>query len=145
MNENEKFLVEEIEEAKKGRKIWLDLRNKWELDENWFLIILPEKSKELNSIALLKLDNFLNKKYVQNALILYSSYLSDQDKFNYSNNIVFVYIEEKKLKQVLRYYRLKQFFKNIVVISLEEPFGNSGFIEHIDITLENYIEDGLYV
>ena len=59
-----------------------------------------------------------------------------------------VYIEsvdEKMMTELVSYYRLQQFFRNIVVITMEEPFGTGGIVGKCGITLDDYVRDALYV
>ena len=132
-------------QAKRGREVWIYLRKKWGIDDNWFLVLFPEKNDCINEIALRKLDDFLERKYVDNALVVhYENYLINKLE-NTKNNIVFEDVKENDMLDMIKYYCLQQFFKNIVIVSIEQPFGSKGLIGHLGITLEDYIENAIYV
>ncbi len=130
----------------KGRARWLRYKEKYQIDEEWYLILMPAYNEKLNYKAFLYLADFMNRKYIKKTLVI----LLEQGKTNSvpSNMQERVYIEsvdEKMMTELVSYYRLQQFFRNIVVITMEEPFGTGGIVGKCGITLDDYVRDALYV
>lgn len=140
-------LQEDYAVALEGRKCWLKLKAKYYLDTDWYLIICPTEHKELNACAMENLCEFLKRKYKNKVLIVS---LSEQKKdYAKQREISFEIVEEvlsnEEINSLLKYYRLLQFFPNIVVISNEEPFGNLNIVGKKGITMCDYVNYALFV
>lgn len=130
----------------RGRDRWLKFKEKYQIDEEWYLILMPTYNEKLNRKAFSYLDEFMDKKYIKKTLVIISEH-SNVNSMSY-NKREGVYIEsvnEKIMKELVSYYRLQQFFRNVVVISMEEPFGTGGIVGKCGITLDDYVKDALYV
>lgn len=139
-------LKTEFKSAFKGREYWIDLKVRYRVDENCFLIICPTDNFLLNVIAMENLTDFLTRKYIKRAVILSLNPKLEKDyPFLTDVNVQFVQVEQEKMECILNYYKLTQFTKNIVVISLEQPFGNENIVGKKGITLTDYVKDAIYV
>lgn len=138
-------LKEDYQLALEGRKCWLGLKKKYEIDDNCCLIICPTEDQILNRIAMENLKDYLKRKYLKKAVVI-TSYLNIKEYCPYIEkiDIYFEYMEEDEVEGILKYYRLTQFAKNIVVIYLEEPFGNGNIIGHKGISLVDYVKNAIY-
>ena len=130
----------------RGRARWLNYKEKYKIDEEWYLILMPTYNEKLNHKAFLYLEDFMNRKYIKKTLVV----ILEHDKANFvpPNKRESVYIEgvnEKIMMELVLYYRLQQFFRNVVVITIEEPFGTGGIVGKCGITLDDYVRDALYV
>ena len=138
------MLDNKINEAKKGREVWLQLKDKWNIDSNWVLVIMPENDVKLNDCAIKKLSEYMKRKYYHKAIIIYcdDNFLQSID---YNDIFVLEKIDDSEMKCIVSYYCLQQFFKNIVVVSLEEPFGSKNVVGHMGISLVDYVENALFI
>lgn len=139
-------LKSEFQLAYKGREYWINLREKYKIDEYCFLIICPTDDFLLNHIAMENLTDFLARKYIKRAVVLFiQPELSECFSYSANADIQFVQVGQREMECILQYYRLTQFTKNIVVISLEQPFGNKNIVGKKGITLTDYVKDAIYV
>lgn len=129
-----------------GREYWMSLKESYGINEDCYLVLCPSEDSLLNKMAMKNLSDFLIRKYIKRAVVL-SIDSAIKTYFPCTNNIdVFFEIAKKeKMDSILKYYRLTQFAFNVVVISMEMPFGNSNIIGKKGITLEDYIKDAIYV
>lgn len=140
------MLQEDFKMAERGREIWLSIKEKHQLNNECYLIICPSSDGALNKEALNLLPDFLQRKYIDKAVIvaLDIQLQKELSKGTYVS-ISLEVLRYEDIEALLKYYRLVQFIKNIAVISLEDPFGNAGIIGKGDITLTDYIRDSIYV
>lgn len=141
---------EDIEEryrySLKGRDRWFKLKEKYQIDKEWYLILMPTCNKKLNHTAFLYLNEFRNKKYIKKILVVISDHGKDNSiSFNKWKDVYIENVDEQVMTELVLYYRLQQFFRNIIVISAEEPFGTGGIVGKCSITLDDYVRDALYV
>lgn len=141
-----KELMEDYQLAKQGRTWWLEIKKEYGIDEFWYVVICPEKDGELNRLLLEHLPDFLERKFIYRAFILVEE--GKQRKMKLEDRKITIYIRQmgkEKINAILKYYRLIQFEKNIIVASLSEPYGTAGIIGKEGITLEDYVKDALLV
>lgn len=122
------------------------LKENYKIDENCYLIICPTDLFLLNKTAMENLIEFLTRKYIKRAVVL--SLYSGLEEFCPQSDMVdvrFHNMDKSQIDCILKYYRLTQFAPNIVVVSLEEPFGSGNIIGKKEITLEDYVKDAIYV
>lgn len=138
----------DLELAKKGRDIWIDIKNDFSYEAlSGCVVMMPTDNRELNRAALEKLPDYMEKKYLKKAVIICRKDMEIlQTHLEKINAAIFIkQLAVSDLECLLKYYRLVQFTKNIVAVSLEEPFGNAGIIGREGITLKDYVADALYV
>lgn len=142
-------LQKDIEAAKKGREIWLEIKEQYSFEPiNDCLVILPSQEKKLNMAALEEIPGYMQRKYLHKAVIIIANSaplaaVGQEDAKG--QQILFKQLEKIQCEQLLTYYRLTQFTKNVAVISLEEPYGNRNFIGKEGITLKDYIRNAIFV
>ena len=140
-------LWEDYEIASEGRRCWLSLKEKYDLDMDWYLIICSTENKALNDCAMENLCDFLERKYKYKAVIV-SFYNQKEIDINEQAKyweIKKELLSKKKVDTLVKYYRLLSFFPNIVVISDEEPFGNLNIVGKKEITMHDYVNYALFV
>lgn len=136
----------EAEMAMAGREYWLYIKEKYQPDEDTGLVIVQTKEQNMTDIAFRLLPIYLKRKYLKRVIVI-----TDQEAIAWveqrveSDRVTLVAVRRKMLEELLIYYRLVQFFHEIVVISLEEPYGNAHIIENEGITLEDFVKNALYV
>ncbi len=139
--------VDELKEdywmAKKGLDIWKKLKNRYGISMEWAIIIFPEKDLVLNKLGLDLLPQYLQRKYLQKVLIISVGQLRTEKVSRMG--IYLEIVTENEMSMLLKYYRLVQFAKNIVVVSYREPFGTDGMIDKEESTLRDYVMDAIYV
>ncbi len=137
------ILEQEFKKALNGKEIWNVYNEKYHLNEDGLVIIMPTVDEELNKTAVQLLPEYMERKYYKNALVLSrKKYIS---KHTGGQRVINECLSNEEMTCIVSYYRLKQFFKNIVIVSIEEPFGGGGIIGKENISLYNYIRDALYV
>lgn len=140
-----KKLNNDFKLAWEGREYWLKLKEKYYIDDDCYLILFPEDDNQLNKSAIQNLGKFLDRKYICRAVILFT-YDVREKIFYYKEkmDVTFERISQNEMRAILKYYQLTQFAKNIVAVSMEEPFGNRNIINKAGITLEDYVRNAIY-
>lgn len=141
-----KELMEDYQLAQQGRKLWLEIKEEYKIDELWYVAICPGKDVAINELLLAHLPDFLRRKFIHYAVIILEEDI--QGKACVEDNGIILYFRKtgrEGIEAILKYYRLMQFEKNIIVASLEEPYGTAGIIGKEGITLEDYVKDALLV
>lgn len=142
-------LYADIDDAKRGREIWLRIKGEYSFEPiNDCLIILPSREIKLNQAALRDIPDYMRRKYLHKAIVVSStdmSLIESMQEPAEGRQIFFKQLEQIQCEQLLKYYRLTQFTKNIIVVSLEEPYGNGNIIGKEGITLEDYIRNAIFV
>ena len=131
-----------MSEAEKGREIWDDLKLKYRVTESDVIVIVGSLDKEFVSKSIDCLREYTDRKNLKREIIVCCR--NEQMESNDDRRVIYK-VENNELNNLLRFYRMIQFTKNIVVLSLEMPFGNKGILEKVGITLEDYIRDAIYV
>lgn len=117
-------LDNEIVEAYEGREIWLSIKKQYSMTNNSGLVIFASTNQELNNVA-------------REIIPVYKE-VRKLDK------IVTLSIEEPGIDKVLSYYRAIRFFKNTIVVSLDEPYGNDYFMKNTDIDLYEFVKVAIF-
>lgn len=135
---------QDLEQAKKGREIWLGIKSDLQYEPvSGCVVIMPTADWELNRAALEKLPGYMGRKYLEKAVVACRDGMELPQAGRGGISVRRLSIPD--MECLLKYYRLVQFTKNVVVVSLNEPFGNAGIIGREGITLGDYVEDALYV
>ena len=135
-----------FQKAMKGRDLWLSVKKVYKINEEWCVVIMPDDDLSLKKKAVDVIPEYLNRKYLKKAIIIESwSGKSIDNDYLIDERIVIKYVADEDMNNLLRYYKLNQMFKNVVVISLKEPFGTTGIIGKCGITLDDYVRDALFV
>lgn len=137
MNE---ILQEQYKLAMEGKRCWLDIKKMYNIKCEDCLVILPSDNHELNKCAIKYLPAYMEKKHIRKSLLVSKSDLNIADK-----QVTAIKLTFDKIQALLKYYRLLQFTRNIVVISLESPYGNENIINKENISMDDYVRDAIYV
>ena len=138
------YVVErEFKKALKGKEIWDHYDAKHHCDDDSLVLIMPTDDDILNRTAIQLLPEYLERKYYKRTLIFSEKKYIPEDII--SPRILNECLSKDEMTCMVSYYRLRQFFKNIVIVSLEKPFGGGGIIGKADISLCDYVRDALYV
>lgn len=140
-------LNESIEKAYNGRKLWLDIFEKYKLSDRDYVILMPSLNSEYNYYALLHLDEFVRKVKAEKIIILtYDDRVQSTGKL-FTNRIHDIcYFSRENMELLMKFYCLYMFTDKLIIVSLEEPEGRSGkqLIGKKGITLEEIIAIGIY-
>ncbi len=140
-------LSEEYQGAVGGREYWIALKRQFPINEKTGIFVFPALDSELNQTAVKLLPWYLKKKYLNKAVIAtdQDAVLKQAESVMADSAVCLAKTDRERLNGLLDYYRLVQFHPSVVVISLEEPYGNPHIIGKAGITLEDYVKNALYV
>lgn len=136
-------IQEDFEQAEYGRRIWCRLKEREHWTEKDCLIIFPTEHEQLNELAVKWMKGYIEKKHFEKVIVI--SYDSNLLSKVCGGNIIKEVMKKEDINHLLKYYRLQQFASNIVVASLESPYGNMHFVGHKGITLEDYVINAIYI
>lgn len=133
--------------AMRGREYWMKLKEQYCPDEETGLIIVQTEDLELISAAVWMVPEYLKRKYLKRVLMVVNQALAANliKIMLEESHITLIITEREHIEELLDYYRLVQFFSEIVVVSTNEPYGNSHIIGKMGISVENYVKSALYV
>lgn len=134
------ILQEQYKLAMEGKRCWLDIKKMYNIKCEDCLVILPSDDNELNKCAIKYLPSYMEKKYIRKSFLVSKGDLNIADK-----QVTVIKLTFDKIQALLKYYRLLQFTRNVVVISLESPYGNENIINKEDISMDDYVKDAIYV
>lgn len=136
----------EMEMAVRGREYWIHMKEKYVPDEETGLVIVQSEEQEMIDTALRLLPVYMKRKYLKRVIVVIEQKTAAGiEKEKNSDAVIFVAAQRKEIEDLLAYYRLVQFFHEIAVISVEEPYGNANIIGKEGITLYDYVKNALYV
>lgn len=132
----------EYEDALKGRNIWLEIQERYHITNQWGVIFFISGDDRLNNQVVQLIPDYMKKNNLNEVLII-------QEKDNLSEvktieNVNYLTLHKSEITKVLKYYRLIHFCKNIVVISLEEPYGNECISKNKEIAYKDYIASAIF-
>ena len=132
-----------FEKAILGRDIWIRLKQQYSITEDWYIVIFPTSDMSINKIARDYIKSFARKKYINHFLLLSRN---ENEKLNCEEiDVNEVQLNENEIEELTLYYRLQQFHRNIVIVSLDEPYASDGIIGKKGITLEDFVKDAIFV
>ncbi|MCQ2522892.1 MAG: hypothetical protein MJ123_01020 [Lachnospiraceae bacterium] len=128
---------------KEGRGIFVDIKNKYCLNENDYIILFPDDMDELSNMVIDNIEVLKRKKYVKRFFFV----CCDQTNLHVEkrNDTIWICCSQKELDALMAYYTLVDFFSNIIVASYDMPFGSKGIIGKNGISLRDYVVDVLFV
>lgn len=134
------------EMAVAGREYWLHIKEKYQPDEETGLIIMQTGEPEMVHTSVRLIPVYLKRKYLKRVILLMDEEMVPEIGAEGIHEMVSLEAAPRiRIEELLSYYRLVQFFHEIAVVSLEEPYGNAHIIGNEGITLENYVKNALYV
>ncbi len=119
----------------RGCIIWNLNKNRYKINYNKAVIVLPEKDDEWNMYALVHLKDYMHRKNVKEAII-YCMDINIHNKYKecVPSGVKFIVMSETKMKLMCMYYCLHEFFFNIVFFYIDFPKDNMS---------KRIIEDGI--
>ena len=128
-----------MELAYQGYSIWKKLKEEYSIKDTDCLVLFPCDDNALNATTLKYLPEYMKTKYYDR-IILFS-------KQNNVSSKIFETIDfsGKDMDYLVNLYKLTQFSKRIVMVSLQEPFSSSGIIGNEGIDLDDYVKNALLV
>lgn len=137
-------LESEFEKAKSGREIWLLLSEKYNIDSDCGLIFFPVDDYELNMKAISLLPTYINPHLRKLYVLTDQKSVTETIKGLSCQEIVGIDLSQTEMDDLLKYYRLAAFSGHIVIVSLEEPFGNDHLLKKKDISLKDFILSSIF-
>ncbi|MBE5946733.1 MAG: hypothetical protein E7259_07330 [Lachnospiraceae bacterium] len=114
------------EKAQKGRLLWLELVEKYNIDDATFVVLLPDTNRRDNECAMKYTDAFLTQKYAKKALVLSHDEWVRNEGMKLTGNAEYVEFDRESAKALMQFYCLYEFAPNLVIASLTEPSGRLG-------------------
>lgn len=129
-----------------GREYWIQLKEQYLPDEETGLIIVQTKEQDMIDTAIRLIPVYMKRKYLKRVLVVTDRETAAKvEKQENPDAVTIVAAQRDQMEELLAYYRLVQFFHEIAVVSVEEPYGNANIIGKAGITLEDYVKNALYV
>lgn len=113
--------------AYRGWWQWHKVTKKKNVSAKTAVVLLPSCERETNLLAMLYLDDMLQSREYNNAVILTHDPAVEKSAQLFSKNIVQVIsFDRKKAEDLMQFYCLYEFDKRFIVASLDEPNGRNG-------------------
>lgn len=147
LKEVKRQLYKNLVAAYRGWWSWRKLIRKKGVNDKTLVLLLPSCDKEINYFALAYLDELLEKRKYQNALVLTHDETVKKCGMLFSDNIIeIVFFSRKKAEDLMQFYCLYEFDKRFIVASLDEPNGRnaSRVVGKRDTTKEEVFVIGVY-
>ena len=143
----DKSLLSDYKMAEEGRRLWLEIKESIQMDVSCVLIIVSEKDDAFNNAVCRLIPAYMRRKNYHKTVILCKK---DESSFDAAENsedpdVIIRHYEDDEISALLKYYSLVQFFVNIVVISLEDPFGSRQLLDSGIVDMDDYIENTFLV
>ncbi len=133
--------------AYKGWWHWHKIVKGKGVEGNTAVILLPDRNRETNHLALLYLDAMLKSRRYKNAVLLTHDPAVKKCAALFSKNILrVVNFSRRKAEHLMQFYCLYEFDKRFTVASLDEPNGRNGsaLIGKRGTTVEEIFVIGVY-
>lgn len=138
-------LDNEFEKAKAGRKIWLSLSEKYNIDSDCGFIVFPVSNDELNKETIGLLPVYIERFHLKKIYVVTDQKsVTETIKGLLCQEVVDIELSRADMDNLLKYYRLVEFSAHIAVVSLEEPFGNDYLLKKKDMELKDYILSAIF-
>jgi len=147
-----KSIIKHIRLALRGRRIWFRVRKQYSVGEATCLFLMPHDDSELNLYAIRYLEPYLIKKHFNHAILLTGNeevkeifeVMHREDAYNVALRIDIVIMPYDDILAVCKLYQLLQFFEDIKVVSLDEPYGSSGFINKKGYSMDDLVQHMIF-
>ena len=119
-------LYESLHMALRGRREWLRIKRRYHVGEGVLVLLMPDKNEKLNDYALKHLNDYKVKKYMDRTVVLTNqTYVWRRWEEESIQQAEIVLLEDWQCKALLQYYRLQWFFAYFIVVSMNQPDGNT--------------------
>lgn len=125
------LIQDKLEEAEKGRKLWLELKMELKFTDDTYVILFPQSGTKCNTYTIKYLPEFISRKNVEQVVLLSydSEVLSNGGKTaanGSSVNVISRFFDRKSAECLMAYYMLQMFTDRLIIASLDEPEGRHG-------------------
>lgn len=135
----------ERDKALAGRKLWLDLKETYGINDLWCLLVLPEEDPALNDCAYHNVYPWMKQRCLSGVCVVK---LEDCRVASTSEagdlTVRYADLKPDEMECLLSYYKLCSFFENTVVVSVHEPIGNLNFLGKHGLTLDDFIRETFF-
>lgn len=138
-------LEREFEFALEGRKIWLMIKEKHGFVNQDGIVIFPSANQMLNREAAAMLPQYRDAYFLDKIVAVTNQ--KDVAGFIASlchENVCCEELAAGEMEALLKYYQLVWFCTHIVVVSMEEPFGEDYFLNVSGVQLQEFIMSAIY-
>ncbi|MCL2698895.1 MAG: hypothetical protein FWE68_01135 [Defluviitaleaceae bacterium] len=145
----EKSVVKSIEQAKRGRELWLELVKRHNIANGDYVILFPATSAmddEWNRYGALYLDAFLDANNSNRALALCCDEKTAACVTRHSKKAEPIAVSREDSENLTALYNLYMFTNNLIIFSPDEPTGRRGsaIAGKKEITFEEVAAIGVY-
>jgi len=139
-------VLRRIEEAEKGRLLWLDLVEKHKIKDHDQVVLFPSGYDEWAYYGALYLDDFLFSRDSTRAIVLCHDEKIKQCILKYSQNPEIIHFSREEAEKIITLYGLYLFTDNLTIFSPVEPAGRNGknFVAIKGVTIEEVAALTLY-
>jgi hypothetical protein len=130
-----------------GRRMWLKIKKKYDVDNGVYALLMPEEDRELNERALRHMDDLVKHRRARGIIILTDNGWVKQNAVAYSNNIIDVIgCPPEKADKLLSFCEFYRFSERLLVVSLTRPYGNRAWrsIGVQEMTIEDMVCLGIF-
>lgn len=108
----------------KARRHWLKLKKQYDIDSGLYVLLMADDDRELNEIALRRIDDLVSYRNAKGVLILTThDWILDNIKAN-ENVVGTIKITPQIAYDYYHYYYYYAFSERFIIVSLTKPFGN---------------------
>jgi hypothetical protein len=119
------MIVKRLKAALLGRKMWLNLKNEYDVDDGVFVLLMPEDDQELNEQALKHIDDLIKYRKAKSVVVLTDKQWIIEKATSYSKNISAVKeVSYKEIDNLISLYELYGFTERLLIVSLTKPHGS---------------------
>ena len=139
-------VLRKIEEAEKGRQLWIDLVEKNKIKDQDQVVLFPLPYDEWAYYGALYLDDFLKTRNSERAIILCYDERIKKRFLEHSHNLELIHFSKEDAKKLLALYSLYLFTDNLTIFSPDEPAGRNGtkLVGIKGVTVEKAVARTLY-
>jgi len=141
------MILRRLRAAWAGRRMWLRLKKKYDVDNGAYVLLMPENDQELNEQALAHLGDFVRYRRAEGIIILTNNHWVMENARFYSDKIIEVLAcPEKSIDALLTFCEFYRFTERLLVVSLTKPYGNKAWcsVGIHNVSVEDLVCLGIY-
>lgn len=135
----ERELSVALEKAKAGKDCWNRVVGSKGNNNDVCIICMPSINEELNRACICRMEDYFAAKYYRDFLII--SHLNNKDiigEYEFLQGKA-VFLSEDEMSDLITFLRLVNMDYNVIVISMDEPFGSSSMMRKLNISIDEYV------
>lgn len=119
------MIAKRLGAAISGRKFWLKLQRKYDIDNGVYVLLMSEEDLELNEKALLHINDLIAHRKARGVIILTDNQWVIDNASVYSDKILAVKtMSAREIDYLLSFCELYAFSERFLVVSLTKPYGS---------------------